>query len=357
MTNRQKQDLRNGLLFISPWIVGFSVFLGYPILTSLYYSLCNFSVLQAPQFIGLGNFQQLAVDDVFLKALSNTAFFAFWSIPLSILIAVSIAMLLNTGVRGMAVYRTIYFLPSLVPQVALAVLWLWILNGKSGILNYVLREAGQPVGYVLLAAVFLSPVLLAWLFRALFRAGDQASGLWPALGAVTGLCLIGSSWFSGALHSLMGMDINPPNWLTSEEFVKPSFVLMSLWTTGQAVVIYLAGLQDVPQHLYEAADLDGADWWQKTKTVTLPMISPVILFNGIMAIISTFNYFAIPFIVAPGGQPARNGLFLAVNLYDNAFQYLRMGYAAAMAWVLFVIVFLLTMAAMKLSERHVHYGS
>jgi multiple sugar transport system permease protein len=140
MTNRQKQDLRNGLLFISPWIVGFSVFLGYPILTSRYYSLCNFSVLQAPQFIGLGNFQQLAVDDVFLKALSNTAFYAVLAIPLGIILALSIAMLLNTGVRGMAVYRTIYFLPSLVPQVALAVLWLWILNGKSGILNYVLRQ-------------------------------------------------------------------------------------------------------------------------------------------------------------------------------------------------------------------------
>jgi multiple sugar transport system permease protein len=357
MSNLQKQNLRNGMLFISPWIIGFSVFLAYPILTSFYYSLCNFSVLQPPRFVGLANYQQLMTDDVFHKALGNTVFYAVWAIPLGIILALSIAMLLNTGVKGMAVYRTIYFLPSLVPQVALAVLWLWILNGKSGILNYVLRGLGGPIGYLLLGIVFLSPILLAWIFGSLFKVGSTPSRTGWAMGAVTGLLTIFWAQQSGLTASLSSLTVDPPNWLTSVQFVKPAFVLMSLWTTGNAVVIYLAGLQDVPVHLYEAADLDGANWWQKTKTVTLPMISPVILFNGIMAIIGTFNFFAIPYIVAPGGQPARNGLFLAVNLYDNAFMYLRMGYAAAMAWVLFVIVFLLTMAAMKLSERHVHYGS
>ena len=130
---------------------------------------------------------------------------------------------------------------------------------------------------------------------------------------------------------------------------------MSLWGTGHAVVIYLAGLQDVPVHLYEAADLDGANWWQKIVHVTLPTISPVIQFNLIMGIIGTFNYFAIPFIMAPGGQPARSAYFLAVALFDNAFQYLRMGYACAMAWILFAIIFALTMLALKVSSKHVHY--
>jgi multiple sugar transport system permease protein len=144
--------------------------------------------------------------------------------------------------------------------------------------------------------------------------------------------------------------------LSDAFWVKPALIFMSLWGTGHAVVIYLAGLQDVPVHLYEAADLDGANWWQKTRNVTIPMMSPVILFNGIMAIIGTFNYFAIPFVMAPNGQPAREAYFLAVNLYDNCFLYLRMGYAASMAWVLFAIIFALTMLAMKLSSKHVHYS-
>jgi multiple sugar transport system permease protein len=292
----ERRDLRTGLLFISPWILGFSIFLAYPIVMSLYYSLCDFSVLQPPRFIGLENYRQLFQDDVFTRhALPNTVFYALGAIPLGILLALSIAMLLNTGVKGMAVYRTIFFLPSMVPSVALALLWLWIFNGQYGILNFALKQ-------------------------------------------------------------IPFLNLDPPNWLSNAMWVKPAFILMSLWGTGNAVVIYLAGLQDVPQHLYEAADLDGAHWWQKTRHVTIPMVSPVILFNGIMAIIGTFNYFAVPYIMAPGGQPARSAYFIAVNLYDNAFTYLRMGYASAMAWILFVIVFVLTMLAMKLSSRHVHYG-
>jgi multiple sugar transport system permease protein len=284
--------LLTGLAFVSPWLIGFSVFQLYPILASLYYSFCDFSVLEPAQFIGPANYVELAGDEVFHKALVNTFYYAAIALPLGILLALSIAMLLNTGVGGMTVYRTIYFLPSLIPTVAMAILWLWIFNGEHGILNYVL--------------------------------------------------------------SLVG--VSGPGWLSSPQWSKPALILLSLWGVGHAMVIYLAGLQDVPQHLYEAADLDGATWWHKIRHVTLPMLSPVILFNLIIAIIGTFQFFAIPFIMAPGGQPARSAYFLAVNLYDSAFAYLRMGYASAMAWVLFLVVLVLSLVALRVSERHVHYS-
>jgi multiple sugar transport system permease protein len=284
--------LLTGLAFVSPWLIGFGVFQLYPILASLYYSLCDFSVLEPAQFIGLANYAELAGDEVFRKALLNTLYYAALALPLGILLALSIAMLLNTGVGGMTVYRTIYFLPSLIPTVAMAILWLWIFNGEHGILNYVLSLAG----------------------------------------------------------------LDGPGWLSSPQWSKPALILLSLWGVGHAMVIYLAGLQDVPQPLYEAADLDGANWWHKIRHVTLPMLSPVILFNLIIAIIGTFQFFAVPFIMAPGGQPARSAYFLAVNLYDSAFAYLRMGYASAMAWVLFLVVLGLSLVALRVSERHVHYS-
>lgn len=357
LTRAQRQDLRNGLLFISPWIIGFTVFLAYPIVMSLYYSLCDFSVLQPPKFIGLTNYQQLFTDDVFRQALGNTVFYALGAIPLGILLALSLAMLLNTGVPGMAFYRTIYFLPSLVPQVAMGILWLLILNGKNGLLNVVLAEGAARIGWLALGAVSL---LL--LVRGLVGDQDRPyGGSWQRrlpwiAGALVGGVALWFTWQTGNAERLGSLAFKPPSWLSEAVWVKPAFILVSLYGVGNAVVIYLAGLQDVPQHLLEAADLDGANWWLKIRHVTLPMVSPTILFNGIMAIIGTFNYFALPFVMAPGGQPARSAYFLAVNLFDNAFTYLRMGYASAMAWILFVIVFCLTMLAMKLSERHVHYG-
>jgi multiple sugar transport system permease protein len=356
MTRSERRDLRNALLFVSPWLVGFGVFLAYPIGMSLYYSLCDFSVLQPARFIGLANYRQLAADDVFLQALTNTFIYAAGAIPLSVVLALTISMLLNTGVRGMAIYRTIYFLPSLVPSVAMAILWLWLLNGKNGILNYLIRQVSAPLSWALLLVVFASPALLAGLLAT--WAGDNPGRqmLWGCLGFAVGVGVVLVAWHSGALAKLGAVRDGPPSWLSDTFWAKPALIFMSLWGTGQAVVIYLAGLQEVPDQLYEAADLDGANWWQKIRNVTLPMISPVILFNGIMSIIGTFNFFAIPFVMAPGGQPARSAYFLAVNLYDNVFQFFRMGYACAMAWILFLVVFGLTMLAMKISERHVFYG-
>lgn len=353
-TSLEKQNLRNGLLFVSPWILGFTVFLAYPIAMSIYYSLCDFSVLREPQFIGLANYQELFRDDVFLKALGNTFFYAAGAIPLGIILAFCIALLLNTGVGGMALYRTIYFLPSLVPTVALAILWMWIFNGKAGILNFALQSAADNLGWLLLAMVTL--VLTVWSGIVLARGKKPLRQLPWAVAAVAGAGVLAATWQSGHTASLGSVPFKGPNWLSDIDLVKPALILMSLWGTGNAMVIYLAGLQDVPQHLLEAADLDGANWLQKIQHVTIPSVSPVILFNGIMAIIGTFNYFAIPYVMAPGGQPARSAYFLAVNLYDNAFQYLRMGYASAMAWVLFVIILILTSLAMKVSARHVHYG-
>ncbi len=292
LSQRDRQHLINGLLFCSPWLIGFSVFMLYPIIASLGYSLTEFSVLQPPAFIGSTNYRELLTDNVFWQALGNTFFYAALALPLGMVVALAIAMLLNTDVKGMTIYRTIYFLPSLVPTVATAILWLWIFNGQYGVLNY---------------------------------------GL-------------------GKLH------IHGPDWLSNPHWVKWALILLSVWGVGNSMVIYLAGLQDVPEHLYEAADLDGAHWLQKIRHVTLPMLSPVILFNLIIGIIGTFQYFAIPFVMAPNGQPARSAYFIAVDLYDNAFSYLEMGYASAVAWILFLMIAALTALAFWASKGRVHYG-
>lgn len=298
MTASERRDLRNGLLFTSPWIVGATVFLVGPILFSLYASFCDYSVLRRPEWIGLSNYADLVSDEVFWKALANTLLFASMSIPLGLLVSLGLGFLLNTGVRGMTVFRTIFFLPSLVPMVALAIIWLWIFNGENGVLNY-----------------FVTSTL-----------------------------------------GLLGLKVTPPGWLTDPAWSKPALVMMSAWTVGHAVVIYLASLQDVPAQLYEAAELDGASYLQRLRYVTIPSISPVILFNLIMGIIGTLQTFAVPYVISPSGAPARSIYFLAMYLYDNAFPYLRMGYACAMAWILFVLILLLTLLALKVSSRHVHYG-
>lgn len=291
MTARRKETLA-GLSFASPWFIGFGVFLAGPLLMSLYYSFCDYSVLRKPVWIGGDNYVEIMHDEVFWKALGNTFIYAAMSIPLGIVVSIAVALLLNTKIRGMAFYRTIVYLPSLVPVVALSMLWLWMFNGEYGLLNQNLKAAG----------------------------------------------------------------VSPPNWLGDPLYSKPALAIMSLWGVGGAVVIYLAGLQDVPASLYEAADLDGATPWRKTWHVTLPMISPVIQFNMIMGIIGALQVFAQPYIMFPGGAPERSTYMYTMYLFDNAFTFQKMGYASAMGWILFVIIFILTMAALKGSEKHVHTG-
>ncbi len=305
--SNSKRETRTALLFVSPWIIGFLVFLAYPLSASIYYSFCNYSVLKAPVWVGMANYRNLVQDDVFRTTLVNTLIYALMSLPVGMAVAIGLAMMLNAKIKGQTIYRTIFYVPSLVPGVPLAVLWLWVFNGKQGIINAVLQ-----------------PLL------------DHVA---------SALSIVG---FHGHL--------NAPQWLSDAAWAKPALVIMSAWGAGNAMLIYLAGLQDVPQPLYEAADLDGAGWWSKTWNVTLPMLSPVILFNGIMGIIGALQVFTIPYIMFPGGSPARSTYFYAMYLYDNAFVYLKMGYACAMGWIMFAITVILTVAAHKLSDRYVHYG-
>mgnify|MGYP005840486459 CR=1 FL=1 len=319
MTSSERRHLRNGLLFASPWLIGLSAFVLYPIGASAYFSFCDYSTLQPPVWIGLDNYRELLADDVLYKSLYNTLFFAGLSLPLSLLVSLALAILLNTGVRGLPIFRTLFYLPALVPIVASAMLWLWIFNGQYGILNYFL----QPVLDVVSAT---ANHLIA------FAGGE------PAVRLVA------------------------PTWLASPTWAKPALVLMSLWGVGGSMVIYLAGIQDVPTELYEAAEIDGAGWWRRIWHVTLPRISPVIYFNLIIGIIAVLQTFTTVYIMTGGpdggthGHPLRSTLFYALYLYQQAFEFLRMGYASAMAWILFLVIAGLTILAHKTAGRLVTYS-
>jgi multiple sugar transport system permease protein len=290
MTRNESRIFAKGMAFISPWLIGFACLTLLPILLSLYYSLCDYSLVQEPVFIGLTNYRDLAQDAVFWKALRNTLYYASLALPAGLLVSLGLAMLLNVKMPGQAVWRTIIFLPSLVPIVASAMLWMWLFNAKLGLINSMLAMFG----------------------------------------------------------------IAGPGWLTSTSWAMPALALMSLWGVGHAVVIYLAGLQDVPRELYEAAEIDGAGVWSRIWHVTLPMLSPVIFFNLIMSIIGTLQVFDVPYIMT-GGGPARSTYFITMYLYDSAFNYLQMGYASAMAWIMLLVALALTGLAFWSSRRWVHY--
>lgn len=289
---KSRKEAIAGYLFASPWLLGLLLFLVYPLGASLYYSFCDYSVLKPPMLIGADNYRDLMADEVFWKTVGNTLLYAALALPTSMLAALGMAMLLNTKVRALPLFRTIFFLPSLVPQISLAILWLWIFNSEHGILNGLLSYIG----------------------------------------------------------------IHGPNWLGDPAWTKPCLVIMGMWGCGNAIVIYLASLQEVPASFLEAAELDGAGPWQKTRHVTLPMISPVILFNLIMGIIGCLQVFGLPYVMFPNGSPARSGYFYTMYLFDNAFKYNKMGYACAMAWLLFIGILILTLIAGKLSAKHVYYG-
>jgi len=362
VTGAERRGLGKGLGFVAPWLVGLGAFLLYPILTSLYYSFCEYSVLQEPVWIGTGNYQDLMTDSVFRRSLGNTVLYAAFALPFGLVVSLSLAFLLNAGVKGLAFFRTIMFLPSLVPMVALAIVWLWIFNGQHGLLNNLLSP-GQIywvlyLGYALPVAV----IAAAWAYDRLSLLWGAARGwaAWLVAGTAAGIVVALLHPEGGPLAFLLGgtfaaLREGPPGWLADPAWAKPALVIMSLWGGGNAMVIYLAGLQDVPQHLYDAAELDGANWLQKIRHVALPAISPVILFNLIMGIIGGLQFFAVPYVISPTGSPDRSIYFLTTYLYDNAFTYLRMGYASAMAWILFAIVFALTMLALRLSKRFVYY--
>ena len=293
MTRGERHKLLTGLAFISPWIIGFLVFTVYPVGASVFYSFCDYDILSKPIWVGSLNYRDMGGDSVFWKALYNTLYFAAFSLPLGLVVSLLAAVLLNQSIRFRPVFRAIFFLPSLLPIVATSMIWLWILNGNFGLLNHALK------------------------------------------------CI-------GISH--------PPQWLADPAWTKPSLVLMSMWGVGHAMVIYMAALQDVPRSLYESADLDGAGPLQRLWHITLPMISPVIYFNLIMGIIGSLQVFSQAYIMLGGGGPQRSALFYAVYLYQNAFEYSQMGYACAMAWVLFMIILLLTWVATRATRKMIYYS-
>jgi multiple sugar transport system permease protein len=280
-----------GLMFIMPWIIGFLIFQLYPICKSVYYSFCEYDVLNAPIFIGLNNYKNLFHDELFLKSIVNTAVYTVMAIPLSMFVSLFFAILLNQKIIGRGIFRAIYFLPSLVPLIAMAVLWKWIFSSKNGILNYAL--------------------------------------------------------------SLIG--ITGPSWLGSTMWATPSIVLTGIWGVGGSIVIYLAALQDVPRSLYEAAEIDGAGWFAKLRHITIPMISPVIYFNLILGIIGTLQVFVVPYVMTSGG-PARSTYYYTMYLFDNAFCFLKMGYAGAMAVLLFIVIVAMTIIITKLTASKIYYA-
>jgi multiple sugar transport system permease protein len=289
---RTLRRLGLGLFFISPWIAHFLLLNLYPMAASFYYSLTVYSVLKPPVFIGLENYLDLATNDArFAIALYNTVYYTVGAVGVGTVAAIAMAMLLNMKVRGQSIYRTVFYLPSVTPLVAASIVWLWFLNPQYGVLTTMLRFVGLPT--------------------------------------------IG--------------------WLSDPAWAKPSLILLAIWGVGNAIVIYLAGLQDVPQELYEAAQIDGANGWQQIWNITLPMLSPVILFNVIVGMIGSFQVFAQIYILTAGG-PADATLMYAYYLYISAFEFFKMGYASAMAWILFLIVLLATLLIFRSSARWVYYG-
>jgi multiple sugar transport system permease protein len=289
--NLHQREAIAGYLFLMPWILGFLLFTIGPLLYSFYLSFTNFEILSDPVFAGLTNFRTMIHDDLFWQALKVTVIFTVTAVPLGVVVGYSLALLLNQKVIALSVWRTVYYIPSIVPALASAYLFAWMFNSEVGLINGVLKEIG----------------------------------------------IIGPKWFA------------------SREWVIPSFLIMSLWGAGGGMLLYLGALQGVPTELYEASMIDGAGAWAKFRYITIPMTSPVILFTFLTGLIGTFQIFTGAFIVTNGG-PANASLFYVLYLYQNAWQYLKMGYAAALAWVLFMIILVLTLITLKVTGRLVYYG-
>jgi len=291
MGPQARREERYFYLFISPWLIGFLVFFLGPIIASLFFSLSIYDVINPPRWSGLANYKGLFADRLFWQSLKVTSLYSVGSVALGIVASLAIALLLNRNIHGVAWFRTIFYLPSVISGVAVSLLWMWIFNPDFGILNY----------------------LLWTIFR-----------------------------------------IRGPTWIYSEQWVLPSLIIMSLWGMGGGIVIYLASLQGIPTDLYEAAEIDGAGSWSKLTKITLPMMSPVMFFQLIMGIIGSFQVFTQAYVMTDGG-PHYASLFYVLHLYRHAFKYFRMGYASALAWILFLILLGLTVLVFKSAALWVYY--
>ncbi len=288
-----RREAASGYLLASPWLVSLVFLTTGPIICSLVYSLCEYHVLTPARYVGLGNYHRMIVgDELFLKSLVNTLYYTLLFVPLSIVGALLLALLLNCKVPGVRYFRTAFYTPSVVSGVAVCVLWMWLLNPESGLVN-----------------------------QALARFGVQG-----------------------------------PLWLQDKHWSKPAIVLMSLWGVGGGMVIFLAGLQGIPAHFYEAARIDGAGSWRCFLHITLPMLTPTIFFNLIVGFIGAFQVFTQAYVMTDGkGGPADSTLFYALYLFRHAFEYFNMGYASALAWFLFIVVLVITLVQMAAAKHWVYY--
>jgi multiple sugar transport system permease protein len=291
LSRHERQNVAKGLLFISPWLLGFASFTIYPLLSSFYYSFTQYDVLRPAKFIGLGNYKEIFLNDnLFRIVLGNTLYFVLIGVPAGFITAFLLANLLNTNIWGRSIFRTIFFLPAITPAVASVMVWLWIYNTQFGLINNILVANG--------------------------------------------------------------MQVIP--WLSSPALAKPALIIMQCWAQGTAIVIFLAALQDVPQSLYEAALVDGANALQRFWHVTIPMCTPAMLFVLLTGLIFTFQSFTLPWLLTKGGPNNATELY-SVYLYRNAFIFFKMGYASALAWLLFLIIVVFAIAVFRSSARWVYY--
>jgi multiple sugar transport system permease protein len=291
---RAREEI-SGWLWTSPWLIGFLLFVLGPMLISLYLSLTKYAIGSTPQFIGLDNFVRAlsGKDDLFWPSMGRTVEYAFVMVPIGITLSLLVAILLNQGLKGTSIFRTLYFLPSLTPVVASAVIWRWLYQPNFGAINWLLWEFGVDEG---------------------------------------------------------------PRWLNNPQSALPSLMIIGLWGSvgGGAMVIFLAGLQSVPRELHDAASIDGANAWQRFRSITLPMISPTMFFNLVIGIIAALKVFAVA-VLATSGGPNYATWFFNLHLYNNAFQFFEMGYASALAWIFFLLVVTLTYLNVRWSRNWVHY--
>ncbi len=289
---RRKLSYLEGYLFIAPWLLGLVLLRIGPMFVSLYMSLNEWDLFRPPIWLGLGNYQRMATDPLFWTSLRNTVVYVGGRVPLVLILSLTIAILLNQAIPLKNILRTVYYLPVVTPEVAMYLLWIWMFQPDVGIINRMLSFVG----------------------------------------------------------------IKGPNWLGSMEFAKPALILVSSWGIGSIMVVFLAGLQGVPTHLYEAAELDGANAWNKIWNVTIPLITPVIFFNMIMGIIGSFQMFSKAYVMT-GGFPGYATLMYVLYLYQQAFVWFRMGYGSSLAWVLFAILFTFTFIMFKRSQWVYYEGA
>ena len=293
LSRERRKEAISGYLFISPWLIGFIVFFVGPIIASFILSFTQWNIVGAPTWVGLENYRDILTSDArFQKAVQVTLTYAIFYLPLEVLCGIGLALLMNQKLRGIGVFRTLYYMPYVVPAVAASLVWVWMLNGRYGVVNTVLN----------------------------------------------------------------GIGLQGPNWLENPATILPSLIMIALWGVGGSSIIYLAGLQNIPEVMYEAANVDGANRVQRFFRITLPLLSPTIFFQLVLGLIGVFQTFTPAFIASgANGGPLQSGLFYMLYVYNRGFVTLRMGYASALAWILTAFILIVTVLVLRSSRYWVYY--